>query len=187
MFPFLIFYEVPFIPFVVLNAEQIINLLHLSPLPGEGGYYVQTYPATGYTRQDAPSYARTTGRPVSTAIYYLLTGEEDCFSCIHTLPADEIWHFYLGDPVELLQLRPDGTGALVVLGQDIENGQKLQYVVPSGSWQGARLVPGGSRALMGTTMAPGFEFQDYTAGDRTELIRSYPDFKDIIIALTRED
>ena len=171
----------------MLNPEKIINLLHLSPLPVEGGYYIQTYRASEHIPRNALPDRYKEARPFSTAIYYLLTEEEDSFSCLHTLPTDEIWHFYLGDPVELLQLNQDGTGKLVVLGQDIESGQHLQHMVPSGSWQGARLVPGGSWALMGTTMAPGFEFQDFRAGDRTELIRDYPEFHALIIALTREE
>src|SRR5207245_2095434 len=97
-----------------------------------------------------------TDRWAGTAIYYLLT--PDTFSALHRLPTDEVYHFYLGDPVEMLQLWPDGSGRVGTLGQDVRAGQLLQVIVPRGVWQGSRLRPGGAFALLGTTMAPGFDF-----------------------------
>ncbi len=166
-----------------MTAEQIKTLLNLKPLAFEGGYFAETYrapeaiPPHGLPRRyrDAKSFG--------TAIYFLLTAET--FSAIHRLPTDEIYHFYLGDPVELIQLHPDGSGVVTLLGQDILHSMRPQLSVPRGVWQGSRLRAGGSLALMGTTMAPGFDFSDYEAGQREDLVRNYPAFQDMIHALTR--
>jgi hypothetical protein len=91
--------------------------------------------------------------------------------------------FYLGDPVEMLQLNPDGSGEVIIMGQDITAGMKLQHVVPGGWWQGARLKPGGRFALLGTTMSPGFEYEDYESGGR-ELAQQWPKFAEMIAALS---
>src|SRR5581483_11176343 len=112
----------------------------------------------------APTSCRPTPCPpaAATAIYYLLT--PDTVSAMHRLATDEIFHFYLGDPVEMLQLRPDGSHRVAILGPDLDAGQRPQIVVPRGVWQGARLVPGGRFALLGTTVAPGFDYADYETG-----------------------
>ena len=101
------------------------------------------------------------------------------------LPADEIYHFYLGDPVEMLQLHPDGAGNIFILGQRLDEGMKLQHRVPASYWQGSRLAAGGKWALMGTTVAPGFEFEDFRPARREELARQYPEFQQMISELTR--
>jgi predicted cupin superfamily sugar epimerase len=110
----------------------------------------------------------------------------ETFSAIHRIKTDEVYHFYLGHPVELIQLLPDGSGCVVTLGNDIASGAQLQTVVSRGTWHGARLAKGGKYALLGTTVAPGFEFADFEVGRRDDLIRSYPSFSDVIIALTRD-
>jgi uncharacterized protein len=120
---------------------------------------------------------------LSTAIYYLLTPET--FSALHRLRSDEVFHFYLGDPVEMLQLLPGGEGRLHVLGTDLAAGMRPQVVVPRDVWQGARLLPGGSLALLGTTVAPGFDPADCESGKRDALVAAYPDFRERIVALTR--
>ena len=87
--------------------------------------------------------------------------------------------FYLGDPVDMLMLYPPGSdpaGRLAVLGPDVLAGQSPQVVVPAGVWQGSALRPGGRYALLGTTMAPGFDFADYAAGGRQQLTAGYPAF-----------
>jgi predicted cupin superfamily sugar epimerase len=126
----------------------------------------------------------TAKRSGSTAIYYLLTDET--FSALHQLPGDEIFHFYLGDPVEMLQLRPDGSGRIVRIGTALANQMAPQVIVPGGTWQGSRLIPGGSFALLGTTMSPGFDFADYVAGNRHDLSKQFPQFADSIASLTVE-
>lgn len=159
-----------------MTARELIELLGLEPMPVEGGHFRQTYVA----RDRLPS-----GKPVSTAIYYLLTDEPDGFSALHRLPTDELYHFYLGDPVEMLHLYADGRGERLVLGPDLAAGQRVQHVAPRGVWQGSRLVPGGRFALLGATMAPGFSESDFESGDREALLKSHPAQADLIRALTR--
>lgn len=122
-------------------------------------------------------------RRASTAIYYLLTNET--FSAMHRLRGDELFHFYLGDPVEMLHLRPNGTGATITLGTGLEEGMQPQVVVPGGVWQGARMAAGGRYALLGCTVAPGFEFEDFELGKREDLVREFPAYAETIRALTR--
>lgn len=158
-----------------MKAEEIIRALRLFPLPHEGGYFVETHRA----------HAQHDGQSLSTAIYYMLTPKT--FSAIHRLKADEVWHFYLGDPVELLLLRPGGVGETLVLGADLAAGMRPQIVVPKGVWQGARLKGGGPHgfALMGTTMSPGFTPAEFILAKRGSLAADYPAYAGIIRELTR--
>jgi predicted cupin superfamily sugar epimerase len=119
-----------------------------------------------------------------TAIYYLLTPE--IFSAFHRLPTDEIFHFYLGDPVTMLQLHPGGTHEIITLGTDLFAGQSPQVVVPRGTWQGSFLNEGGEFALLGATVSPGFDFSDYESGERGRLQEEYPSQKELIERLTVE-
>ncbi len=164
------------------SANDVIALLGLRPLPREGGYFIETF--RGEAVAAGVSDANE-GRSVKTAIYYLMTPH--AFSALHRLPSPELFHFYLGDPVEQLLLFPDGTGRLVRLADDLLAGERPQSLVPGGVWQGARLAAGGDHgfALLGTTMAPGFDFADYEGGRREELTRAYPAFRALIEALTR--
>jgi uncharacterized protein len=167
----------------VLTAEKIKEVLKLEPHPIEGGYFVETYRSKDMLPGDALPRAYPHARSLGTAIYYLLT--PDTFSALHRLPGDEIFHFYLGDPVEMLLLEPDGTGHAVLLGQDISAGMRPQHTVSGGTWQGSRLIPGGKFALLGTTMSPGFDPADYETGKRLELSASYPSYAPLIMLLTR--
>jgi uncharacterized protein len=166
-----------------LTADELCRLLQLEPLTIEGGYFRETYRSTGLIPQSALPPAYNGPRAFSTCIYYLLT--PDTFSVIHRLPGEEIFHFYLGDAVEMLQLRPDGHGELVTLGSDLRSGMKPQHIVPGSVWQGARLRAGGRFALLGTTVAPGFDYAEYETGNRDELIRQFSDFAEAIRSLTR--
>lgn len=167
----------------MLTAEEIIKVLELQKHPVEGGCFLETY----------KSYHTITGshlppgfggdRPLATAIFYMLI--PGTFSEMHRLKSDEIFHFYSGSPVEMLQLFPDGSGKKIIIGNDIAQGEIPQVVVPAGVWQGSRLLPGGVYALMGTTMAPGFDYADYQGGNIEELIRQYPRFDKLITLLTR--
>lgn len=162
------------------SAEELIALLQLRPHPKEGGYFRETYRADeGVT---VPPARYVGPRCFGTAIFYLLT--PNTFSAMHRLGSDEIFHFYLGDPVCMLQLDADGTGRTVTLGSDIVQGQEIQVVVPRGVWQGSFLAAGGAFALLGCTVAPGFEYADYETGDRLALVEQYPKFADLIRQLT---
>jgi hypothetical protein len=164
------------------TADELIRLLQLQPHPKEGGYFRETY-RSAETVPGSALAARYGGpRSVGTAIYYLLT--PTTFSALHRLRSDEVFHFYLGSPVRMLQLLPDGTGRTIVLGSDIAAGQQLQVVVPRGVWQGSLLEPGGEFALLGCTVAPGFDYADYDAGGRDLLVAQYPQFAEWIRKLT---
>jgi len=154
----------------------------MKPLPGEGGYYVETYRSSEQiARANLP--ARYAGaRPFGSAILYLLT--PDTCSRLHRLKSDEVFHFYLGDPVTMLQLHPDGSHQVITLGQDISAGHKVQAVVPQGTWQGCFLNDTGRFALMGTTVAPAFDFTEFEPADRNELLCQYPTQKPLILRLT---
>jgi predicted cupin superfamily sugar epimerase len=151
-------------PPVPAEAQRIIDLLRLEPLPDEGGLYRQTH-----------------ADEASTAIYYLLAGGG--FSALHLLDGPEIYHFYAGAPLQLLLLYPDGSVTEPVLGPDISAGQRPQIVVPAGVWQGSSST--GEWTLLGTTMAPPFDWAGFRLGDRAELADRYPRAAARIAQLTR--
>ncbi len=160
-----------------MTAEEIKALLKLEPHPIEGGSFRRTYTSAGSV--NLPRGIRAQG----TAIYYLL--EPGTFSEMHVLDSDEIFHFYLGDPVEMLQLYPDGRSALFTLGPDLEAGEHVQLVVPKGVWQGTRLIGDGKVALLGCTVTPGFDFADYRNARYAELAEKWPLQAERIRKLTR--
>lgn len=169
------------------TAQALIEHFKMTRIPQEGPWFTltwrseETLPRTALPdRYDGP-------RPAGTAIIGILTRTD--FSAMHRLKTDEMWHYYGGDPLELLVLHPDGTGEVVVLGPDVLAGQKLQYVVPRGSWQGARPVgdPPGAYSLFGDTLAPGFEYADFEMGYRDELQRIYRVHSAAIARLTRPE
>lgn len=154
------------------SLSDVMKILELEPLEPEGGFFVETYRAVEQIDARQLGLGHAGARSLSTAIYYLLTPES--FSAIHQVHGDEIFHFYAGDPVEMLELHGDGSSRIVTLGPDIRNGMKLQHIVKGGVWQGARIVAGGEYALLGTTMAPGFDYADFSRGNAQELVSRYP-------------
>ncbi len=166
-----------------MTAEEIKQLLQLEAHPCEGGYFRQTWKSEEEIPLTALPSRYRSAHAAGTAIYYLL--EPSTFSEMHRLSSDEIFHFYYGDPIEMLQLWPDGSSRVVRLGSDLANGVLPQLVVPKGVWQGSRLVPGGSVALIGCTVSPGFDYADYETGARAELVRDYPAVTELIEILTR--
>lgn len=159
-----------------MTVDDVIRLLKLQPHPVEGGFFRETY------RAGTTISAHGGTRNVSTAIYYLL--KPGHVSELHVLPDDEVFHFYLGASVKMLQLHPDGTGREVVLGADILAGEVPQMVVPAGVWQGTRLVGESGFALLGCTVAPGFDYADYRSARRAELVSKWPAFAEEITRLT---
>ncbi len=165
------------------TAADVIAALGLRRLPGEGGYFVETFRGTEIIAPAGAGELAGQRRPLSTAIYYLITPDD--FSALHRLRADEIFHFYLGDPCEMTLLDPDGRVERRLLGPDLAAGMTPQVRVPAGVWQGTRLVPGGAFALLGTTMAPGFDPADFELGERQRLLVGWPAAADAIRSLTR--
>jgi len=168
----------------MLTAQEIIQKLGLVPHPDEGGYFRETYRSTERIPASALPPRYPSEKAFNTAIYYLLTPETS--SQMHRLLSEEIFHFYLGDTVEMVILYPDGHAEQKFLGTDIDHGEQVQLVIPRSTWFGGFLKAGGRYALMGTTVAPGFDYADYETGNRRELILHYPGQKDLIRRLTPE-
>jgi hypothetical protein len=152
------------------EIAAIVARFALAPHP-EGGFFGETYRSK-----------RSAGdRALSTAIYFLVTAASP--SRMHRVASDEMWHFYLGDPLEMLQLGPGSQGAVVRIGSDLAAGQRPQVLVPAGVWQGTRVASGGHYALIGATVTPGFDFADFEMGDAQQLIAGYPAHAEMIRAL----
>lgn len=166
----------------MITAERIIKLYNMKLLPEEGGYYTETYRSKEIIDKSSLHDRYGSDKAHSTAIFYLLT--PDTQSYMHRIKTDEVFHFYLGDPVQMVLLFPDGTSKVLFLGHDMQAGQFVQVLVPAGIWQGAYLLEGGNFAFMGTTVAPGFDFSDHEMGDRQTLVDLYPSHADTITRLT---
>lgn len=162
------------------DAQYWIRKLALAPHP-EGGYFRQTYKSDRIIHGEAPSHSRP--RAASTAIYFLLEGEN--FSAFHRLRSDEMWHFYAGSPVVVHVILPDGAYANVLLGNEPEAGQVFQGIVRAGCWFASHVGDWKRWALVGCTVAPGFEFEDFEMAKREELVKQYPQHAEIIRRLTR--
>jgi uncharacterized protein len=162
-----------------MTAEDIIRVLELEPHPREGGFFKETYRAS---RTLPPLETHPHPRLESTAIYYLLT--PNTFSRLHKLLGDEVFHHYAGDAVEMLQLFPDGSSRVLLIGKDLAAGERPQVLAPAHVWQGSRLVQGGAWALLGCTVAPGFEYADYEDAPRDYFLERYPQEAVRIAALT---
>ncbi len=165
-----------------MNADEIIRELELSPHP-EGGFFRETF------RGEALPFAlpERGERSASTAIYFLLRAGD--FSALHAVTSDEAWHHYLGSPgshLELHLLDRMGTHTRCMLGTDLRARQVPQYVVPKGVLQAARVVgPADAFVLAGCTVAPGFDFADFTMPSRAALLAQFPAHSDFITSLTR--
>jgi predicted cupin superfamily sugar epimerase len=165
------------------RAKYWIEKLELERHP-EGGYFRQTYKAALVVPKSALPAGFAGARAASTAIYFLLEGEN--FSAFHRLRSDEVWHFYAGDPLVVQVIEPEGKCSSILLGSDPEAGQVLQAVVPAGCWFASHVGDWNSFAVVGCTVAPGFDFADFEMGKREELVRTYPQHRALIERLTRE-
>jgi predicted cupin superfamily sugar epimerase len=154
---------------------------NFQPISKEGGYFFSTYHSEMMVPGISPGAPQ---RVAGSAIYFLMTPGD--FSALHRLKEDEVYHFYNGSPIELLQLFPDGTGSITICGPEFWNGQQPQVVVHHDTWQGSRPLDPKNYSLLGTTMTPGFNPNDFALGKRDDLIKAYPKFADKIKALTRE-
>ena len=156
-----------------MTSAEVIRSLDLKPHP-EGGFYRESY--------RSPKTIPGLSRAYSTGIYYLLV--PGAVSKFHSLTSDEMFHFYLGDPVTWVLLHPGGKVEKVVLGNQLDRGNVLQLVIPSGVWFGGYLSEGGEWGLMGTTVSPGFDFADFAFGQKDELLKAYPTARAEIDRLT---
>jgi uncharacterized protein len=162
----------------------------------EGGYFRQTYVSDLKIAREALPAGFGGARAASTAIYFLLEGEK--FSVFHRLRSDEMWHFYAGAPLMVHVINPGGNYSSILLGNDVERGEVFQAVVKAGSWFASEIVKNPHVwqnrpdmghppfALVGCTVAPGFDFEDFEMGKREELVREFPQNRELIQRLTRE-
>lgn len=160
-------------------VRKLVHDLRLLPHP-EGGFYRETYRAAS----SVPSAAGP--RSASTAIYFLVP--RGSFSAFHRIRSDEVWHFYGGAPLEVVSLHA-GTKSVLRLGTNFARGEAPQGVVLAGTWFASRIDPEATSehdyALVGCTVAPGFDFEDFEMAERAALIREFPRFSADIEALTR--
>jgi predicted cupin superfamily sugar epimerase len=168
-------------------AKKLIEHFKMKKIPVEGAWFHVTYGSKDTIPAAALPARYGSPRVAGTAIYALATRED--FSAMHRLKTDEVWHFYLGDPLELLLLHPDGRGEVVVIGPDVFAGQHPQYTVPAGVWMGGRPVKATPEAytFFGCTLAPGFDYGDFEIGYREELQAQFPAFSDLIAGWTRDE
>jgi predicted cupin superfamily sugar epimerase len=168
----------------VNDAAFWIERLDLRPHP-EGGYFRETYRAAESIPATALPARFTGPRAFATAVYFLIT--RDAFSAFHRIRSDELWHFYAGDAVTLAIIDADGAGGLTTasLGRDPARGEAPQVVIPAGAWFAAEVAASGRFALVGCTVAPGFDFADFELGERASLLRQYPHHRGVIERLTR--
>jgi predicted cupin superfamily sugar epimerase len=158
---------------------ELIDRLGLVPHP-ERGYYAETHRAAERVR----CASRTGERSASTAIYFLVSASAP-ITFLHRLASDEVFHLYEGGPLEVLRLLPDGSSNVARLGLDLARGERPQLVLERGTWFGTELSPGASHCLIGCTVAPGFEFEDFELADAAELIRRHPDQRERITRMRR--
>ena len=158
-----------------LTAADVIRILDLAPLQVEGGYYRETYTSELHLPANVLPPEIGSNRSATSVIYYLLTA--DSKSRLHRLVTDEMWHFYLGDSVDLYFFGPHDDYAKIDLGHGILQGQTVQAVVPARSWFGARLQAGGEWALMACSLAPAYSEEDFSMPDAAEfdaLVARFP-------------
>lgn len=165
------------------NAQYWIDRLRLSPHP-EGGFYRVAYQSDLTIVQDALPSAFHGDRAASTAIYFLLAQKD--FSAFHRIASDELWHFYAGSGLMVYVIDPEGNCSELQLGNSFEAGEVFQAVVKAGCWFASRLKDPSGFALVGCTVAPGFDFADFEMAKRTELTAAYPKYRKLIEELTRQ-
>lgn len=166
------------------QTATYVRLLGMQAHP-EGGYFTETYRSDEAISQAALPGRFSGDRRFSTAIYFLL--EDENFSALHRIRSDEVWHFYAGDPLEIVEIDEQGELQITQLGSDVAAGQHFQYMVRAGRWFGSRVKHGGRFSLVGCTVAPGFDFADFVMASRKALTAEFPQHAGIIAALTRPE
>lgn len=165
------------------KATDWIEALQLTPHP-EGGWYREIYRAEETISPEGLPARFTGGRNFSTAIYFLLTGHET--SAFHRIRQDEVWHFYDGTGLTVHMIDPSGRYSAFKLGRDVSTGEQLVAVVPAGWLFGASVYKtvADAYALVGCTVAPGFDFADFEMPSRKTLLEQYPEHRGVIERLT---
>ena len=163
------------------TAEEIKGMLGLQPHP-TCGFVAETYSSPLEIPASALPDVYEGDRPFGSALYFLVT--PDAQIVMHRIRSDQQYHHYLGDPLEVLMLFPDGTGKVVTVGSDLAAGQRPQLFLPGGTFHTSRLDAGASYALLASTEWPGVEPPDVEHGDIEALMKDFPDFREEIQAFT---
>lgn len=164
------------------DAQHWIKKLNLTPHP-EGGYFRQTYRSNLILKKETLPPEFTGPRAACTAIYFLLDSKN--FSAFHRIRSDELWHFYAGTSLEIHVINPDGIYSRILLGNNSDAGEDFQAVVKAGCWFASCVQNPKSFALVGCTVAPGFDFEDFELASRFDLSRLFPHHQSLIEKLTR--
>jgi hypothetical protein len=165
-----------------MTVETLVKELHLLPHP-EGGFYKETYRSEGKITQSCLSPNFKGDRNMATGIYFLI--EKGNFSALHKIKSDETWHFYYGDALEVIEINEEGNLTITKIGSNLSNGETFQYTVKANTWFGSRVSGNGNFSLVGCTVYPGFDFNDFELANRKNLIHLFPLHKNIIAELTR--
>ena len=163
-------------------VQIIIKNLNLKKHP-EGGYFAEIYRSTEMIIKEHLPERFNKSRVFSTAIYFLMANDD--FSSFHKLKADEIWHFYSGSPMILYEIDKESKLHKSVLSNDMTKNTAFTKVVKAGNWLAAEVTNKDSYSLVGCTVSPGFEFDDFELAKREELISLHPQQRNIIEKLTR--
>lgn len=163
------------------TVEEIVRRLDLVRHP-EGGWFRECYRSHELIPAEALPPRFGGPRSCCTSIYFLL-GRGDV-SALHRIKSDEIWHFYAGAALTVHVLTPQGEHRELMLGSDLASGASFQVVAPAGCWFGAEVSGVGDYALVGCTVAPGFDFADFEMGSRADLLLQYPSHAAIVTRLT---
>jgi hypothetical protein len=166
---------------MIRDANYWIEKLGLLPHP-EGGYWAQTYRSNERIAGGCLPDRFDGTRIFSSGIYYLLKGSQ--VSALHRVKSDELWHYYAGSPLTLYAIDEAGTLTETKLGSDFERGESFQVLMKADCWFGAKIDEPASYALVGCTVAPGFENEDFEMGDRSALLGQFPQHRSIIERLT---
>lgn len=162
------------------TAKYWIKNLNLLPHP-EGGFYKESYRSSEIIPHNYMPNRFDGDRAFSTAIYFLL--EKGNFSAFHRIKSDEIWHFYDGDSVAIYEINNKGIFTKHILGKQIDKGELLQIVIPANSWFASEST--GNFSLVGCTVAPGFDFNDFEMAKQNILINQFEQHQNIIKKFTR--
>ncbi|GAA4277826.1 cupin domain-containing protein [Aquimarina mytili] len=165
------------------SIENIVETLGMNPHP-EGGFYKETYRSSGVIAKNGLEKSFNGDRNYCTAIYFLLTS--DNFSAFHRIKQDEIWHYYKGSSLYVHVIDPNGEYKRHVVGVNIEQGESPQLVVPAGCWFASSVKDVDAFSLVGCTVSPGFDFDDFELAKRKSLIEQFPEHENIITQLTRK-
>lgn len=163
------------------NAQYWIDHLKLTKHP-EGGYFKEVYRSNEFVNKKSLPDRYSSFRSFSTSIYFLLQSQE--FSAFHRIISDEIWHFYEGDSIQITAISAKGLLTKTLIGNSPEKGERYQCIIPKGYWFAANVITPNSYALVGCSVSPGFDFDDFELGKRSNLIKSFPQHKEIISKYT---